>query len=207
MLHFKFAFRAFAAAVAVLGMATFADAQQPQAPRIRGQIESVDNGIVTVKARDGAIVKARIADDARVAALVKASLDDIKDDTFIGIGGLPQPDGSVKAFSVHIFLPAQRGVVPDRTGPWDGMTGGSMTNAYVQSKVTGKDGNALHVKYKDGEKTILIARETSIVAVAKGDKAELKAGTPVFIFGGEKKDDGTLLVKAIYYGQGVVPPM
>ena len=92
-------------------------AQQPG--RIRGQIEKADGAMLSLKTRDGAHVNVKLADDARVSALVKASLADIKNDTFIGIAGMPQPDGSIEAFSIHIFLPAQRGVVPDRHGPWD----------------------------------------------------------------------------------------
>ncbi len=82
--------------------------------------------------------------------MVKASLADIKTDSFIGIAGVPQPDGSIQAFSVHIFLPAQRGVVPERTGPWDARPGSTMTNAVVSGIVNGKDGETLTVKYKDG---------------------------------------------------------
>ena len=68
-----------------------------------------------------------------MSALEKASLADIKTDTFIGIAGIPQPDGSIEAFSIHIFLPAQRGVVPDRHGPWDARPNSTMTNAYVEN--------------------------------------------------------------------------
>ncbi len=90
-------------------------AQQPG--RIRGQIEKADGPMLTLKTRDGGSLSVKVADDARVGALVKASLADIKQDTFIGIAGMPEPDGTIKAFSVHIFLPAQRGVVPERHGP------------------------------------------------------------------------------------------
>src|SRR5690606_19651402 len=98
-----------------LVLATSAFAQAPG--RIRGQIEKADGAMLVVKTRDGATLNAKVADDARVSALVKASLADIKNDTFIGIAGEPQPDGTIKAFSIHIFLPSQRGVVPDRHGP------------------------------------------------------------------------------------------
>ncbi len=98
----------------------------------------------------------KLADDARVSALEKASLSDIKNDSFIGIAGIPQPDGSIEAFSIHIFLPAQRGVVPDRHGPWDARPNSTMTNAYVENIVASKDGETLMVKYKDGEKKIIV---------------------------------------------------
>src|SRR5215467_14573462 len=104
-------------------------AQQPG--RIRGQIEKADGSMLTLKTRDGGTLNIKLADDARVAGLNKASLADIKEDTFIGIAGMPEADGTIKAFSVHIFLPAQRGVVADRHGPWDAKAGSTMTNGYV----------------------------------------------------------------------------
>ena len=175
--------------------------------RIRGQIEKADGGMLSVKTRDGAMLNVKLADDARVSALVKASLSDIKDDTFIGIAGMPQPDGSIKAFSVHIFLPAQRGVVADRHGPWDAKPESTMTNAYVGSKVTGRDGETLTVKYKDGEKKVVVAPDTVIAAVAPGNKDELKAGAQIIIMASDKQADGSVLAKNLYVGRGVTPAM
>jgi len=149
----------------------------------------------------------KVADDARVAALVKASLADIKKDSFIGIAGIPQPDGSIQAFSIHIFLASQRGVVPDRHGPWDARPGSTMTNAYVEDLVQSKDGETLMVKYKDGEKKIIVMPETVIAAVAPGNKSELKAGTPVIIMAAEKQPDGSMLAKTLYVGRNVAPAM
>lgn len=188
-----------------LSLATAAFAQQPG--RIRGQIEKADGAMLSVKTRDGAMLNVKVADDARVSALVTASLADIKNDTFLGIAGVPQADGSIKAFSIHIFLPAQRGVVPDRHGPWDAMPGSTMTNAYVESIGAAQDGGTLKVKYKGGEQRIVVTAETVIAAVAKGDKSELKAGAPIVIFASEKQADGSLLAKTMYVGRGVRPAM
>lgn len=192
-------------AVAALIFATGAFAQQQG--RIRGQIEKIDGSVLSLKARDGTVLNFKVADDARVSALVKASLADIKNDTFIGIAGMPQADGSIEAFSIHIFLPAQRGVVPDRHGPWDARPGSTMTNAYVESMVGGKDGETLVVKYKDGEKKILVTPQTVIAAAAPGNKNELKAGTQIIIFGWDKQPDGSVLAKTMYIGRGVTPAM
>ena len=196
---------ALAAALGIAFAVSAASAQQPV--RIRGEVEKADGAVLVVKNREGATYNVKVADDARVAALVKAALADIKNDSFIGIGGVPQADGTVQAVSVHIFMAAQRGKVPDRTGPWDGRPGGTMTNAYVQTMVTGKDGETLTVKYKDGEKKVVITPQTAIVAVAPGKLDELKPGTPVFIFIGQKQADGSVLAKGMYFGRGVTPPM
>jgi outer membrane lipoprotein SlyB len=195
-----------AAAIAFsLALTSAALAQAPT--RIRGQIEKVDGAMLSLKARDGTMLNVKVADDARVAALVKATLADIKTDSFIGIAGIPEADGSIKAFSIHIFLPAQRGVVPDRHGPWDAKPGSTMTNGYVENMVTSKDGETLMVKHKDGEKKIIVTKDTVIAAVAPGKKEELIAGTPIIIMASEKQADGSVLAKTIYVGRAGPPAM
>ena len=199
-----------AAVVAGLGLiaasiASTAWAQQPG--RIRGQIEKADGPMLTLKTRDGGTLNVKLDEKARVAALVKASLADIKQDSFIGIAGMPEADGTIKAFSVHIFLPAQRGVVPERHGPWDAKPGSTMTNAVVGNMVTAKDGETLTVKYKDGEKKVIVGPDTVIAAVAPGNKDELKAGAQIIIMASEKQADGSVLAKTVYVGRGVTPAM
>jgi len=194
-----------AAAIALSLAATAALAQQPG--RIRGQIEKVDGAMLVLKTRDGAMLNVKVADDARVAALVKATLADIKKDSFIGVAGMPQPDGSIQAFSIHIFLPAQRGVVADRHFDWDARPGSTMTNAYVADMVTAKDGETLTVKYKDGEKKIVVTPQTVITAVAPGKKEELTAGTPIIIMASEKQADSSVLAKTLYVGRAGPPAM
>jgi len=198
--------RALAAVTIALSLAaTSAFAQQPG--RIRGQIEKVDGPMLSLKTRDGTMMNVKVDDKARVAALVKATLADIKTDSFIGVAGMPQPDGSIEAFSIHIFLPAQRGVVPDRHGPWDARPGSTMTNAYVESMVAAKDSETLMVKFKDGEKKIVVTPQTVIAAVAPGKMDELKAGTNIIIMASEKQSDGSMLAKVLYVGRNVAPAM
>ena len=194
---------AFAGALLLVDVAAFA--QQPG--RIRGQIEKVDGASFALKTRDGAIVNMTLANDVRVSALVRATLADIKPDSFIGIAGVPRPDGSIEAYSIHMFLPAQRGVVPDRFGPWDGRPNSTMTNAYVADMVTGKDGEVLTVKYKDGEKKVIVTAETAIAAAAPSSKDELKAGAQIVIFGWDKQADGSVLAKTLYVGRNITPAM
>ena len=189
----------------VASSASTAWAQQPS--RIRGEIEKADGPNLTLKTRDGGTLSVKLAADARVAGLNKATLADIKDDTFIGIAGMPEADGTIKAFSIHIFLPAQRGVVPERHGPWDAKAGSTMTNAVVGAKVAGKDGETLTVKYKEGEKKVVVGPDTAIAAVAPGNKDELKPGAQIIIFGWDKQPDGSVLAKVMYVGRGITPAM
>lgn len=197
--------RVLCAAAALVLVASAASAQQPG--RIRGQIEKVDGDMLSLKTRDGALLNVKLDEKARVSALVKATLVDIKTDSFIGVAGVPEADGSIRAYSIHLFLPAQRGVVPDRHTPWDGRPNSTMTNGYVENVVTSKDGDALMVKYKDGEKKVIATKDTVIAAAAPGSKDELKAGAQIIIFGWDKQPDGSVLAKVMYVGRGVTPAM
>jgi len=205
MYNLNMTWRAFGAAAIALLFTTAVFAQQPG--RIRGQIEKADGSTLSLKTREGSMLDVKVADDARVAALVKASLADIKNDSFIGVAGMPRPDGSIEAFSVHIFLPTQRGVVVDRHFNWDAKPGSTMTNAYVESSVTEKDGQAVMVKFKEGEKKIIITPTTAITAVAPGNKDELKPGTQIIIMAADKQPDGSVLAKTLYVGRSLTPAM
>ncbi|MGC1465517.1 MAG: hypothetical protein WA792_07270 [Pseudolabrys sp.] len=204
-MHMKLGRALGVAAIALVFATTAALAQQPG--RIRGQIEKVDGATLSLKERDGTMLTVHLDDKTRVSALNKASLADIKNDTFIGVAGMPKPDGSIEAFSIHIFLPAQRGVVPDRHGPWDARPGSTMTNAYVESSVASKDGETLMVKYKDGEKKIIVMPTTAITAVAPGKKEELQAGTQIIIMAADKQADGSVTAKNLYLGRKLTPAM
>jgi hypothetical protein len=183
-------------------------AQQAPPVRIRGTIESVDGNTLMVKARDGGSVKVTLADNARVTAMLKAQLSDIKQGSFIGVTAMPQPDGSQKAIGLHIFMDSQKGVVPDRHFPWDREPGSTMTNANVESLVSSVDGQTIIVKYKDGEKKVIVSPNTPIVSFTPGSKEDLKPGAQMIVTAGQKQPDGSIMAPAINVGRnGAAPPM
>src|SRR6266481_31844 len=99
-----------AAAFGLILAATSGFAQQPQTVRVRGTVEAVDGPTITVKSRDGQTTyKVKLTDNVAVRGIVKASLSDIKQNSFIGVTGMPQADGSQKAVEIHIFPEAMRG--------------------------------------------------------------------------------------------------
>ena len=197
-----------AAGFALLSVTSVSFAQQPAPVRVRGTIEAVDGATLTVRSRDNqTFYKIRVADDAVVRGLVRASLSEIKDNTFIGVSGLPQPDGSQKALEIHIFPEPMRGTGEGHQ-PWDLVPNSTMTNATVAQMVKAVDGDEITVKYKGGEKKIVVLPQTRIVTFVLGDKSELKPGVKIFIAAARKKDDGTLEAGSITAGRdGLPPPM
>jgi hypothetical protein len=194
-------------ALAVFGAVALAHAQQPPMVRIRGLIEAVDGPMLAIKSREGTEMKVRMTDNAAVFAVVKTSLSEIKPGSYIGVTAIPEPDGTQKALAVHIFPENQRGAA-EGFRPWDLRAGSTMTNATVAETVKGADGQNILVKYKDGEKKVVVPPETPVVTFVAGDKSELKAGSKIIIFGAVKKEDGTLEANRVNVGRdGITPPM
>lgn len=180
-------------------------AQQAPTVRLRGTIEKLDGNMLMLKARDGAELHVILANNFQIVAVVKASLADIKEGSYIGSGALPQSDGSQKAVEVHIFTEAQRGT-GDGHRPWNGAPNGTMTNGSVGTTVTGVDGQTLTVKYKDGEKRLIVPAGIPIVRYEVGTQSDLKQGAAVSISRAAKKPDGTFEASRVSIGRdGVVP--
>jgi hypothetical protein len=195
-------------AVAMVAASTFyAIAQQPPSPtRVRGTIEAVDGDVVAVKSRSGEDFKLRMANDMRLVGITKISLSDIKLGSFIGTTTVPGPDGSNSAVEVHVFPEEMRGT-GEGSRPFDLRPNSTMTNATVAESVTGNDGHTLLIKYKDGEKKVVITPETAIVTYVHADKSELKAGAKVIAFF-KKLSDGSYEANRISVGlNGLTPPM
>jgi hypothetical protein len=198
--------RAFAATfLAMLAVTSIANAQGTV--RLRGTVDRMEGPMYVIKLRDGTEAKVSPTENALMVAIVKASLSDIKQGSFVGSTGMPQADGSQKAIEVHIFPEAMRGTGEGHY-PWDLRPQSTMTNANVEQTVAGVDGQTLTLKYKDGEKKIIVTPETMIVTYVPGDKSEIAPGTKIFIAAAKKQADGTFQTPRINYGKGGLgPPM
>jgi len=177
-----------------------------QTLRVRGTIEKADGNVLTLRSTDGAELKLTLTDNALIVAVVRASMADIKEGTFLGSAAMPQPDGSQKALEVHIFPEQMRGTGEGHR-PYAPVPNSTMTNGSASgATVTGVDGAAMLVKYKDGEKKIVVPPEAPIVRYEIGGKGDLKAGVRFTVLAATRKPDGTLEASRINVGRdGVVP--
>jgi hypothetical protein len=201
--------RTVASLAALSVLTTVAWAQQSPTPttRIRGTIEVVDGSVLTVKTREGDDVKVRMTDNVAIVGVAKISMSDVKEGAYIGVSTMPQPDGTEKAISVHIIPESERGAF-EGVRPWDVRANSSMTNATVAETVKGTDGQNITIKYKDGEKKVVVPPDTPIVRFVAGDKSEVKAGNHIIIFRAVKKEDGMLETNRINVGRdGLTPAM
>jgi hypothetical protein len=200
--------RALVASLTVISVfASVAWAQQPPPVRIRGTIETVDGPMLTIKSREGTEMKVRMTDNVAVFGVARTELSEIKPGSYIGVSAMPEPDGTQKALAVHIFPESQRGAA-EGFRPWDLRPNSTMTNATVAETVKGTDGQNILVRYKDGEKKVVVPPGTPIVTFVAGDKSEVKPGAKIIIFGAVKKDDGVLEANRVNIGRdGITPPM
>jgi hypothetical protein len=199
--------RALASLTIISALGSIAWAQQAPTVRIRGTIESVDGADLMIKSREGTDMKVRMTENVTVFGVARTALSEIKENSYIGVTAMPEPDGTQRAVAVHIFPENQRGAA-EGFRPWDQRPGSTMTNATVAQTVKGTDGQNILVKYKDGEKKVLVPPETPIVTFVAGDKSELKPGAKVIIFSATKKEDGTLEAARVNVGRdGLTPPM
>jgi hypothetical protein len=199
--------RPFVALAMVTASTLYAIAQQPPAPtRVRGTVEGVDGDTLAVKSRGGEEVKLHMTNNVVVLGLTKIGLADIKVGSFIGATTVPGPDGKQNAVEVHVFPENMRGT-GEGSRPWDLKPNSSMTNATVAESVVGNDGHTLLVKYKDGEKKVVVPPDTPVVTYVPGDKSDLKAGAKIIAFM-KKLPDGSLETNRVSIGRdGLTPPM
>jgi hypothetical protein len=184
-----------------------ATAQQPPSPsRVRGTIVSVDGDVIAVKSRSGEDVKLHMTGDMRVIGIIRISLADIKLGSFIGATTVPGPDGRQDAVEVHVFPENMRGT-GEGSRPYDLRPNSTMTNATVAETVAGNDGQTLMIKYKDGEKKVVVAPDTPVVTYAPADKSELKPGAKIIAFV-KQLPDGSFETNRVSVGRdGLTPPM
>lgn len=181
-------------------------ASQAQTTRLRGTIESAQAGTLTVRLSDGAQSTVVLAPNANIVGVVKASMSDIKEGSFIGSAAMPQSDGTQRALEVHIFPEEMRGTGEGHR-PYAPVPQSTMTNgATAGSPVMGVEGSTITIKYKEGEKKIVVPPNTPVVSYVLGSSADLKPGAHFTVLAATKKPDGTYEANRINVGRdGVVP--
>jgi hypothetical protein len=198
-------FRRIALAGTCLAYAAGAFAQQPPSLRVAGTVESFDGHVLVVKSERLGEVKIGLPDKVVVFGVSKAAIADVKTGAYVGIGAMPQADGSQRAIQVTVMAESQRGLSEGHR-PWDARPNSTMTNGAVDQTVESVDGRVLTVKYKGGEQKIVVPPDAKILAYSVADTSELKPGAHVAVLRAVKKPDGSLEANRVNIGRGEVVP-
>ena len=179
----------------------------PAAPtmRLRGTIEKVDATSFTMKERNGETLVLAFADNFAVNEIVPIELAAIQPGAFIGTAAMPQPDGTLRALHVTVFPEAARGT-GEGSYAWDLQPGSTMTNATVADLAAAPQGRTLKLKYKDGEKTVLVPTDAPVVTFKPGDRSLLVPGAKVQVTA-QVRDGKPTALRALAGRNGVAPPM
>jgi hypothetical protein len=173
--------------------------------RVAGVVESFDGQVLAVKSSKLGEVKINLAADVTIFGVARATLADVRPGSYIGVGAMPQADGSQRAIQVTVLAESQRGLSEGHR-PWDAKPNSTMTNGTVDQTVASVDGQVMMVKYQGGEKKIIVPPDAVIQAYVIGDKSELKPGAHIAIVRAVKKPDGALEANRVNVGRGEVVP-
>ncbi len=199
--------RTFLIAAAAACVLASAARTQEAATNVRGTIVNVAGDAMQVKETNGNSVTVHLAQNAKIVAVTKASLADVKPGTFIGTAAMPQPDGRLQAMEIHIFPESMRGT-GEGNRAWDAGPGSSMTNGTVGQEVNKMEGNTLTVKYRGGDKAVTVTPSTKVVALLPADRNDLKPNEKVFIPAPTPAGNGSFKANRVTIGKdGVAPPM
>src|ERR1700744_363827 len=186
----------------ITATAAYAD---PTPVRVRGTVVSIDGNKLVVHPKSGDDITVMLNDNFGAVAVVKASMADIKEGTFIGTATVTQPDSSLKSEEVVVFPDKMRGTGEGHY-PWDLGSKSMMTNATVSNAVKGVDGQTITVTYKGGEKKIDVPANVPVVTLVPGaDKAAIKPGVIVGV-PTQKQAAGMLKAGAVLLGKAALPP-
>ncbi len=191
----RLAFPALSAFIALCLATSLAAAQTPPVVRMRGNIVSVTPTNLVVKDRSGEVVDLLISDKLVVSEVYPIKLEDIKPGSYIGTAAMPQADGTQRAIAVSVFPEAARGTGEGHR-PFDLLPQSTMTNATVDDVGTisnSSAGRTLKLKYKDGEKTVIVPADAPVVTSRPGDRSLLVPGASVSLFAQEVAGKPTVL--------------
>jgi len=190
---------------AIALLATAALAQNPPPVRLRGTIEKIDPTTIVLKERNGDTVTLAIADNFTVSEVVPVDPATIQSGVFVGTAALPGADGTLSALEVLVFPEAMRGTGEGHS-QWDLQPGSTMTNATVTELVPGAKGRSMTLRYKDGEKTIVVPEGIPVVTLKPADRSLLVPGAKVLVTAQTRNGQPTAL-RATAGRNGFAPPM
>ena len=186
-------------------LAAFDAAAQTTPRRVRGTVQSLEGSVLVVQSREGDTLRLQLAPNYAVVAVIPATLADVKPGAYIGTAATG-PKDKLRAVEVLIFPEAARGS-GEGHGPWDLLPESTMTNATIQSEVSGTDGREITVVAKGETLKVAVPAGVPIVTFEPGSPAMLTPGAKVFI-GAQEAADGTLTTARVNVGKdGLTPPM
>ena len=157
-----------------------AAAQDTTIVRLRGEVQSYDAPQLVLRERSGKLIEMTLPEGLPIAEVIPTDITAIQPGSFIGTAAMPRPDGQLQALEVVVFPEAARGSGEGHY-PWDLKPDSTMTNATVADLSRGSQGRTLTLRYKDGEKKVIVPDGIPVVTFKPGNPGLIVPGAKVFI--------------------------
>ncbi|VVE57647.1 hypothetical protein [Pandoraea anhela] len=181
-------------------------AQAPQVERIRGDIVSFGGDVLKVHRPGGQTVAVQVGPGATLSALKRIPLSDVKVGTYVGLPATSHKDGKMVASAVLVFPESARGTKEGHFRYDFGPTS-TMTNANVETIVSGNNGQEMTVSYKGGGNTIHVPANVPVVTFAPATQSDLVPGKKVVMVA-LVRGQGMIEAQVLFVEKdGVVPPL
>jgi hypothetical protein len=192
--------------VLLLVFAWGAAAAQDNPPvRLRGSVESFAAPDLVIRERSGKVLSLTLPENTGIAEVMPTDITSVQPGSFVGTAALPRADGKLVSLEVVVFPEAARGTGEGHY-PWDLKPDSSMTNATVADLARSSDGRTLTLRYKGGEKTVIVPDGVPVVTLGPGNRSLIVPGAKVFIVA--EPNDGQFIVRRLMIGRnGFQPPM
>lgn len=192
--------------LALLAACGAAGAQSEVPVRLRGSVESFAAPDLVIRERSGQTVNLKLPASTGIVEVLPSDIAMIQPGSFVGAAAVPRPDGRLQALEIVVFPEVARGAGEGHY-PWDLKPESSMTNATVAQLSRSSEGRTLVLRYKDGEKTVVVPDGVPVVTLRPADAALVVPGAKVFIVA-DPMDDNVLVVRRLLVGRnGLQPPM
>lgn len=184
---------------------------------VRGTLKSATSSSLVVTTPSGDVTVA-VTPPLQVYARQPATLADVKDNTFIGVTTVKQPDGTERATEIHIFPEELRGLGEGSRmmnggggGSGNRMTNGAVSNSRMTNgtatasrmsngNVANATGSTLEVQYAGGSQKVTVPPNTRVTQIKPVSK-QLATGDQVVVTA-KKAADGTLSTNRVMLAGG-----
>ncbi|MFN2603961.1 MAG: DUF5666 domain-containing protein [Gemmatimonadaceae bacterium] len=180
----------------------------PKITGVRGSISTMSDTMLVVTTSAGDIHVA-LPSPPQVYSRGPADLSEVKENSFVGVTSVKQPDGTQQATEIHIFPDDLRGSNEGSflmRGQSSGGSPSTMTNGTVEAPrmtngtIGATAGGKLVVNYRGGSQTISIPSGVKVTKISPTD-TKLAPGTNVVVLA-TKRPDGTLTASRVLLAGG-----
>jgi hypothetical protein len=180
-------------------------AQESSPIRLRGTVQDFADPNLVILERSGKVITVVVPDETGIVEVIPTDIALVQPGTFIGTATVPRADGKLVSLEVVVFPEFARGAGEGHF-PWDLEPESTMTNATVAELARSSDGRILRLRYKDGDKTVIVPDGVPVVTLRPGNRLMIVPGAKLFAVA-EQRGDQYIAMRLLVGRNRLQPPM